>query len=116
MIRSNWRWHKFLLVSKNNTNKENKMTATTTTKTRRPAVKKATEVTPAPIVISHKDDTLRLIPGVYLKIGRIRRGKAFLEVGLDGSLGYTNRRRESRVVTAKEFIQIYKTGIATKVA
>ncbi|MDT5040623.1 MAG: hypothetical protein QOE51_1608 [Actinoplanes sp.] len=88
--------------------------ATIAKKSTRPSRAKAVQV-PDYIVIEHKDTRLELSPGTYKKV-TTRTGKAFLSVGTDGSLTYTNRRREERVLLAKEFCAIFATGISTKVA
>jgi hypothetical protein len=81
----------------------------------RPRKAAATVTAPTGIVIEAGEIRLDVQPGCYRK-HTTRIGRAFLEVGIDGSLGYTNRRRESRVVTAKEFLAIWKTGLTTKFA
>ena len=91
-------------------------TTAVATKTRRPAAKKAVEVKPTTFKVEAAGVSLDLEQGTYKKVGRIRIGKAFLSVGADGSLTYTNRRGERRYLVAKEFVQIWKTGINSKVA
>lgn len=83
---------------------------------RRPAAKKAAEVKPAAIRIAHKDVSLDVAPGQYRKVGTRRIGKAFLSVDVNGHLEYANRRGEIRLVNHAEFIQIWRTGISSKVA
>ncbi|HEU4350200.1 MAG TPA: hypothetical protein VFR35_20670, partial [Actinoplanes sp.] len=64
-----------------------------------------------------KDETLSVLPGQYRRVGRIRTGRAWLSVDVNGHMEYCNRRGEIRVVEAQEFIRIFnKQGVNTKVA
>ncbi|MET8149402.1 hypothetical protein ACIBSW_34620 [Actinoplanes sp. NPDC049668] len=59
---------------------------------------------------------LKLEPGVYVKVGTRRIGTAHLTIAADGTLAYTNRRSEIFEIDAKKFMQVWKTGINSKVA